>query len=70
MRSVILVLLAIVLLTGLLALAQRNQVTVSFPRTVREVRRDFTLEQAALARNHRLTGLLQPGAKAKIDLAS
>ena len=70
MRSVILVLLAIVLLTGLPALAQRNQVTVSFPRTVREVRRDFTLEQAALARNHRLTGLLQPGAKAKIDLAS
>ena len=70
MRSVILVLLAIILLTGLPVLAQRNSATVSSPHAVRDVRRDFTLEQAASARNHRLAALLQPEAKAKLDLAT
>jgi hypothetical protein len=70
MRSVILLLLAIVLLTGLPVLAQRNSATISSPHAVRDVRRDFALEQAAMARNHRLAALLQPEAKAKLDLAT
>jgi hypothetical protein len=70
MRSVVLLLLAIVLLTGLPALAQRNPATVSSSPAVREVHRDFALEQAVSARAHRLEALLQPEAKAKLDLAS
>lgn len=70
MKSVILLLLAIVLLTGLPVLAQRNSATISSPHAVRDVRRDFALEQAAMARNHRLAALLQPEAKAKLDLAT
>jgi hypothetical protein len=70
MRSVVLLLLAIVLLTGLPVLAQRNSATVSSPHAVREVHRDFALEQAASSRNYRLTALLQPEAKAKLDLAT
>jgi hypothetical protein len=37
---------------------------------VREVRRDFTLEHAALARANRLTAFLQPEARAKLHLAT
>jgi len=70
MRSVILVLLAVVLLTGLPALAQRGSATISSPHAVREVHRDLTLEQAASARTRRLAALLQPEAKAKLDLAT
>jgi len=70
MRSVVLLLLAIALLVSLPALAQRNPATVSSPRAVREVPRDFALEQAALARTRRLIALLQPDAKAKLDLAT
>ena len=62
--------LAIVLLAGLPALAQRTSATVSPPLAVHEVRRDFTLEQAAFARTHRLKSLLQPGARAKLDLVT
>lgn len=70
MRSVVSLLLGIVLLTGLPALAQRNPATVSSPRAVREVHQDFALEQAASTRTHRLAALLQPEAKAKLDLAT
>ena len=70
MRSVILVLLAIVLLTGLPALAQRDSAAISSPHAVREVHRDLALEQTASARTRRLAALLQPEAKAKLDLAT
>ena len=70
MRSVILVVLSIGLLTGLPVLAQRDSATISSPHAVRVVHRDFALEQAAMARNHRLVALLQPEAKAKLDLAT
>ena len=70
MRSVILLLLAIVLLTGLPVLAQRNSATISSPHAVRDVHRDLALEQAASARTRRLAALLQPEAKAKLDLAT
>ena len=68
MRSVIL--LAITLLVSVPALAQRNSVTTISPRAVSEIHRDFALEQAVTARSHRLEALLQPEAKAKLDLAS
>jgi len=64
------VILTIVLLAGLPALAQSSPATASPPRAVHEVRRDFTLEQTAFARAHRLTSLLQPGARAKLDLVT
>lgn len=64
------VILAIVLLAGLPALAQSSPATASPPRAVHEVRRDFTLEQTAFARTHRLKSLLQPGARAKLDLVT
>ena len=62
--------MVIALLVGSPALAQSNRATASSPGTVREVRRDFTLEQAALARAQRLASLIQPEAKAKLDLAT
>ncbi len=64
------VLLVIALLIGSPVLAQSNRATASSPGTVREVHRDFTLEQAALARAQRLASLIQPEAKAKLDLAT
>jgi hypothetical protein len=64
------VLLVIALLVGSPALAQSSRATASSPGTVREVRRDFTLEQAALARGQRLASLIQPEAKVKLDLAA
>ena len=68
MRSVIL--LAITLLVSLPALAQRNPAPASSPRAVSEIQRDFALEQAVMARAHRLEALLQPEAKTKLDLGS
>ena len=62
--------LAIVLLAGLPALAQSRSATVSPPLAVHEAHRDFTLEQTAFARTHRLKSLLQPGARAKLDLVT
>jgi hypothetical protein len=70
MKSLVLLLLAIAVLVGSPALAQRNPATASSPPAVREVHRDVALEQAAIARTRRLVALLQPEAKAKLDLAS
>ena len=58
--------LAIVLLAGLPALVQSRSATVSPPLVANEVRRNFTLEQTAFARTHRLKSLLQPGVRAKL----
>ena len=70
LRSVILLLLAIALVVSLPALAQRNPATASSPPAVHEVNRDVALKQAATARTRRLVALLQPEAKAKLDLAA
>ena len=64
------VILAMVLLAGLRALAQSSPATASPPRAVHELRRDFTLEQTAFARTHRLTPLLQSRVGAKLDLVT
>jgi hypothetical protein len=64
------IILAIALLAGLLAPAQGSPAAASPPRAVPEVRRDLALEQAAFARADRLKSLLQPEARAKLDLVT
>lgn len=68
MRS--LMLSVIVLLAGLPANAQPTRATAVSPDAGRQVRRDFTLEQAALARNSTLAASMQQEARSKLDLAA
>jgi hypothetical protein len=65
-----LVLLVTVLLAGLSLPALGGPTMADPPLAVHKERRDLTLENAAMARTQKLAALLQPEARAKLDLAT
>jgi hypothetical protein len=61
---------AIMLLIGVPAMAQPVRATPASPDALREVRRDFAVEQAARTRISTLAASLRPEDRAKLDLAA